>query len=187
MTHVVNGVSSQVHSHLTPFHFTLPHLHIPHLSLTLTHSPSHPTSPHPIPPSPPSPLPPPPITQPQASSIMQLLREHHVLRHVMKVPQDLRRDPNFNTHYCSLVKSLVPTRGGRQQPQQQPQTKGKGLTPASSSLSSLGTALAPPPAKPKRMKRSVTETTRSGSRVGTDNVMVELFAFFLMVVNKLAL
>ena len=53
----------------------------------------------------------PPIYTPtQASSIIKLLNDTKILRHVMKVPQGIRSDPNFDQHYAVVVKCLAPTR-----------------------------------------------------------------------------
>ena len=56
----------------------------------------------------------PPIYTPtQAAGIINLLNETKVLRHVMKVPEDIRSDPNFECYYSVVVKSLAPTRRGK--------------------------------------------------------------------------
>ena len=85
--------------------------------------------------------------------MLELLSGHSVLRHVMKVPQQVRKNPTFDMHYCVLVKALVPTR-------RKVATKPPSLTPSSHSTTSLA-----PPAKPKRIRRAVTEASLMGSRV----------------------
>lgn len=72
----------------------------------------------------------------------------------MKVPQQIRKDPIFDGHYCLLVKALVPTR--KKQVGAKPL-----LTPSVLSTSSL----ALPPAKPKRIRRATTEGNLKTSRV----------------------
>jgi hypothetical protein len=89
----------------------------------------------------------------QASRVLELLSEHSVLRHVMKVPPNVRKDPSFDAHYCLLVKALVPTR-------KKVATKPPSLAPSAHSTSSL----APPPAKPKRIRRATTDANLMGSR-----------------------
>ena len=87
----------------------------------------------------------------QGSRILRLLSEHNILRHVMKVPQQVRSDTTFDRDYCLLVKALVPTRKKMSNPL---------LTPSPHSTGSLV-----PPAKPKRIRRAVTEGSLKGSRV----------------------
>lgn len=77
----------------------------------------------------------------------------------MKVPQELRRDREFDTHYCSLVKSLVPT---RKRHKEVGGPKSEVTTPTTTPTS----APSAPPAKPKRIKRAMTEGSLKGSRVG---------------------
>ena len=56
----------------------------------------------------------PPIYTPtQASGIIKLLNDTKILRHVMKVPQGIRSNPNFDQHYAVVVKCLAPTRNKR--------------------------------------------------------------------------
>ena len=88
----------------------------------------------------------------QAARILQLLSEHSILRHVMKAPQQVRKDPAFNSHYCLLVKALVPTR--------KKLSSKPSLTPSALSAGSLL-----PPAKPKRIRRAATEVSLKASRV----------------------
>ena len=87
----------------------------------------------------------------QGSRVLKLLSERSILRHVMKGPQQVRRDAIFDRHYCLLVKALVPT---RKKPSQSL------LTPTPHSTGSLA-----PPAKPKRIRRAMTEGSLKGSRV----------------------
>ena len=89
----------------------------------------------------------------QAARVLELLSSHNVLRHVMKVPPQVRKDPAFDAHYCLLVKALVPTR-------KKVATKPPFLSPAAHSASCLT-----PPAKPKRIRRAATEASLMGSRV----------------------
>ena len=90
----------------------------------------------------------------QASRVLELLSAHSVLRHVMKVPPNVRKDPSFDAHYCLLVKALVPTR-------KKVAMKPPSLPPSAHSAS----ALVPPPAKPKRIRRATTDANLMGSRV----------------------
>ena len=92
--------------------------------------------------------------------MLELLSGQSVLRHVMKVPQQVRRNPTFDTHYCILVKALVPTR-------KKVATKPPSLTSSALSASSLV-----PPAKPKRIRRAATEASLMGSRVSCEGVRV---------------
>ena len=89
----------------------------------------------------------------QASRVLELLSAHSVLRHVMKVPPNVRKDSSFDAHYCLLVKALVPTR-------KKVATKPPSLAPSAHSTSALA-----PPAKPKRIRRATTDANLMGSRV----------------------
>ncbi|CAI8030011.1 hypothetical protein GBAR_LOCUS17015 [Geodia barretti] len=95
----------------------------------------------------------------QASRVLELLSAHSVLRHVMKVPPNVRKDPSFDAHYCLLVKALVPT---RKKVATKPPSS---LAPSAHSTSSL----APPPAKPKRIRRAATDANLMGSRVSKES------------------
>ena len=127
--------------------------------------PLSPTSPSylsllPLPPtSPPSYLsllPLPPTSPSQAKRILTLFQERRVLRHVMKVPEELRRNKSFDSSYCALVKALVPTRsrsGGSQPPTTPTETTPTETTPPSAAI---------PPRKPQRKNRLRRSTVASG-------------------------
>lgn len=110
----------------------------------------------------------PPIYTPtQASGIICLLNDTKILRHVMKVPQEIRSDPGFEHHYSIIVKCLAPTRTKRKPMLRRGTTSDllEAPTPSSPTAIStpplpISTAAAPsvstpsvPPPKPKRMFR----------------------------------
>ena len=47
----------------------------------------------------------------QALQILALFQDKGILRHVMKIPSELRSGAEFERCYSNLVKALVPTRG----------------------------------------------------------------------------
>ena len=130
----------------------------PSSSSLLFSPPSYLSSLLPLPPSylsllplPPSYLSLPPTSPSQAKRILTLFQERRVLRHVMKVPEELRRNKSFDSSYCALVKALVPTRsrsGGSQPPTTPTET-----TPPSAAI---------PPRKPQRKNRLRRSTVASG-------------------------
>lgn len=77
----------------------------------------------------------------QGKQVLVLLREHNILRHVMKVPHQLRSDLSFDTDYCTLVKSLIPKRTG--------------------GVARVSEATPPPPAKPPRKPQRNDKLRRS--------------------------
>ena len=108
----------------------------------------------------------PPIYTPtQASEIINLLNDTKILRHVMKVPQEIRSDPGFECHYSVVVKCLAPTRVKRKPMLRRGTTSDLLEAPAPPSPTAIctppiSTAAAPsvstssvPPPKPKRMFR----------------------------------
>lgn len=92
----------------------------------------------------------------QAKRILTLFQERRVLRHVMKVPEELRRNKAFDSNYCALVRALVPTRSrssGSQPPTTPTETTPTKTTPPSAAL---------PPRKPQRKNRLRRSTVASG-------------------------
>lgn len=122
-----------------------------------------------------------PIYMPtQASGIIKLLNDTKILRHVMKVPQEIRSDPNFECHYSVVVKCLAPTRTKRKPMLRRGTTSdlleasGPPSTTAVSTPPPISTAAAVPsfstpsssvpPPKPKRMFRHRRSTVGAHSR-----------------------
>ena len=118
-------------------------------------------------------------TPTQASAIIQLLNDTKILRHVMKVPQEIRSDPNFECHYSVVVKCLAPTRTKRKPILRRGTTSDLLETPTPPSPTAMSTppistaADAPaistpsssvPPPKPKRMFRHRRSTVGAHSR-----------------------
>lgn len=117
-------------------------------------------------------------TPTQASAIIQLLNDTKILRHVMKVPQEIRSDPNFECHYSVVVKCLAPTRTKRKPMLRRGTTSDLLETPTPPSPTAISTppistAAAPtistpsssvPPPKPKRMFRHRRSTVGAHSR-----------------------
>lgn len=86
--------------------------------------------------------------------ILEILKEYNTLRHVMKVPQELRSEKSFDSDYCALVKALVPTRQKRSRTEQ------------SLSTTKENTTAAPSPSKPPRKPQRTHRFRRSGSAYG---------------------
>ena len=117
-------------------------------------------------------------TPTQASGIIKLLNDTKILRHVMKVPQEIRSDPNFECHYSVVVKCLAPTRIKRRPMLRRGTTSDLVEAPsppsptATSTPPPISTAADPsistpscvPPPKPKRMFRQRRSTVGSQSR-----------------------
>ena len=117
-------------------------------------------------------------TPTQARGIIKLLNDTKILRHVMKVPQEIRSDPNFECHYSVVVKCLAPTRIKRRPMLRRGTTSDLVEAPsppsptATSTPPPISTAADPsistpscvPPPKPKRMFRQRRSTVGSQSR-----------------------
>lgn len=118
-------------------------------------------------------------TPTQAGGIMKLLNDTKILRHVMKVPQEIRSHPDFDCHYSVVVKCLAPTRTKRRPMLRRGTTSDLLEAPtlpsptAVSSTPPISTAAAPsvsppspsvPPPKPKRISRHRRSTVGSHSR-----------------------
>lgn len=104
---------------------------------------------------------------PQAKQILSLFHEHRVLRHVMKVPEELRKDKQFDSNYCALVKALVPTRS----------RPGIGRTPVTPTKTTPTPAATRPPAavpprKPQRKNKLRRSTVGSGESSSTLEVSI---------------
>lgn len=114
----------------------------------------------------------PPIYTPtQANSIINLLNETKVLRHVMKVPQDIRSDPDFQCHYSVVVKCLAPKRGKRKAMLRRGTTsellQAQSASPSPPVSQAVPSSIPPP--KPKRLFRNRRSTFGARSHGGNDN------------------
>ena len=102
----------------------------------------------------------------QAKRILTLFQERRVLRHVMKVPEELRRNKAFDSNYCALVRALVPTRSrssGSQPPTTPTETTPTKTTPTEATPTKTTPPLAAlPPRKPQRKNRLRRSTVASG-------------------------